>query len=46
MPESTLTESIDIEAEASRAAPGPTAKRSSKAFNSFQIAQSQFDKVA
>ena len=46
MPESTLTEPLNVEKEASKAAPGPLAKRSSKAFNSFQIAQAQFDKVA
>jgi glutamate dehydrogenase len=46
MPESVLTALINAEKEASKAAPGPPAKRSSKAFNSFQIAQAQFDKVA
>ena len=46
MPESVLTEPINVEKEVSKAAPGPPAKRSSKAFNSFQIAQAQFDKVA
>jgi hypothetical protein len=46
MPQSVLTESINAEKEGCKAAPGPSAKRSSKAFNSFQIAQAQFDKVA
>src|ERR1051326_370135 len=46
MPQSVLTESINTEKEVSKAALGPPAKRSSKAFNSFQIAQAQFDKVA
>ena len=46
MPESVLTEPINVEKEVSKAAPGPPAKRSSKVFNSFQIAQAQFDKVA
>src|ERR1035441_8281022 len=46
MPESALTEPINVEKEVSKAAPGPPAKRSSKVFNSFQIAQAQFDKVA
>src|SRR5947209_19876295 len=46
MPQSVLTESINAEREASKATPGPPAKTSSKAFNSFQIAQAQFDKVA
>jgi glutamate dehydrogenase len=46
MPQSVLTEAISVEKEASKLAPGPLPKRSSKAFNSFQIAQAQFDKVA
>ena len=46
MPESVLTEPIKVEKEVSKAAPGPPARKSSKAFNSFQIAQAQFDKVA
>ena len=46
MPESILTEPIKSEVEISKAAPGSPTKRSSKAFNSFQIAQAQFDKVA
>jgi hypothetical protein len=46
MPESVLTEPINVEKEAAKVAPVPPAKRSSKAFNSFQIAQAQFDKVA
>src|SRR5450756_368613 len=46
MPESVLTESINAGKEFSKAAPGPPAKKSSRAFNSFQIAQAQFDKVA
>jgi hypothetical protein len=39
MPESVLTEPINVEKEAAKVAPVPPAKRSSKAFNSFQIAQ-------
>jgi len=46
MSQSVLTEPISMEKEASRATPGPLPKKSSKAFNSFQIAQAQFDKVA
>ena len=46
MTQGVLTESINAEKEVSKAAPGPPAKKSSKAFNSFQIAQAQFDKVA
>ena len=46
MSESVLTEPISMEKEASRATLGPLPKKSSKAFNSFQIAQAQFDKVA
>ena len=46
MSESVLSEPISVEREASKVAPGSPARRSSKAFNSFQIAQAQFDKVA
>src|ERR1017187_7480136 len=46
MVESVLTEPINVEKKVSKAEPGPPAKRSSKVFNSFQIAQAQFDKVA
>ncbi|MFI5247723.1 MAG: Glu/Leu/Phe/Val dehydrogenase, partial [Nitrospirales bacterium] len=46
MPESVLTKPINVEKEASKVASGLPAKRSPKAFNSFQIAQAQFDKVA
>ena len=48
MSQSVLTEpiSMGMEKEASTAAPGPLPRKSSKAFNSFQIAQAQFDKVA
>jgi hypothetical protein len=46
MPQSALTEPINAEKEVAKAALGAPAKRSSKAFNSFQIAQAQFDKVA
>ena len=46
MSESVLTEPINAGKEASKVAPGSPARRSSKAFNSFQIAQAQFDKVA
>ena len=46
MSQSVLTEPICTEREASKAAPRPLPKKSSKAFKSFQIAQAQFDKVA
>ncbi|MGC2198401.1 MAG: hypothetical protein WA628_27265, partial [Terriglobales bacterium] len=46
MPPSVLTEPINVEKEISKAATDLPAKGSSKAFNSFQIAQAQFDKVA
>jgi glutamate dehydrogenase/leucine dehydrogenase len=46
MSQSVLTEPISMEKEASKATPGPLPKKSSKAFNSLQIAQAQFDKVA
>lgn len=46
MSQSVPTEPINLEKEASKAAPDPIPKKSSKAFNSFQIAQVQFDKVA
>src|ERR1035437_2968067 len=42
MPESVLTEPISVEKELSKAAPGTPARRSSRTFNSFQIAQAQF----
>src|SRR5579859_4138405 len=46
MPESALREPLEVEREVSKVVtPGPS-KKSSKAFNSFQIAQAQFDKVA
>ena len=46
MAESVLTTPLEVKTEVSNATPEPPAKRSSKAFNSFQIAQAQFDKVA
>jgi glutamate dehydrogenase len=46
MPESLLAKSTATEREISKAPPGVPPRRSSKAFNSFQIAQAQFDKVA
>src|SRR5438045_1843220 len=46
MPQSVLTEPIKVESEVSKVVPPAPPKKSSKAFNSFQIAQSQFDKVA
>ena len=46
MPESVLTEPTNVEKEVSKIASGTPPKRASKAFNSFQIAQAQFDKVA
>ena len=44
MPESVVTEPIAVGVETRPSAPGQPKK--SKAFNSFQIAQAQFDKVA
>ena len=41
-----LTTPIEVGAEVSKATPGPPTKGSAKVFNSFQIAQTQFDKVA
>ena len=46
MPESLVTEPISVESKDSKAAPIRSATKSTKAFNSFQIAQAQFDKVA
>src|SRR3954468_14408199 len=46
MPQSVLTEPIKVENEVSNVVPPAPSKKSSKAFNSFQIAQAQFDKVA
>ena len=46
MPESVLTEPINVKKEVSNVVSGLPARKSSKAFNSFQTAQAQFDKVA
>ena len=46
MSQALLTTPIEVGAEVSKAAPGSPAKGSAKVFNSFQIAQTQFDKVA
>ena len=46
MPESAVSEPIEVAKEVHQSAPGQTPKKSTKAFNSFQIAQTQFDKVA
>ncbi len=46
MRESVLTEPMNVGEEVSKIATSTPPKRSSKAFNSFQIAQAQFDKVA
>ena len=46
MPESAVSEPIEVAKEVRQSAPGQTPKKSTKAFNSFQIAQTQFDKVA
>jgi glutamate dehydrogenase len=45
MPASVLTKALP-EAKIAEEVPAPAPRRSSKAFNSFQIAQAQFDKVA
>ena len=46
MTESVMANTVNAGSEVSKAPPGASAKRSSKAYNSFQIAQAQFDKVA
>ncbi len=46
MPESAVSEPIKVAKEVRQSAPGQPPKKSTKAFNSFQIAQEQFDKVA
>jgi len=46
MSEALLTTPLEVGAEVSKAAHGSPAKGSAKVFNSFQIAQTQFDKVA
>ena len=46
MPASALTEPIKVDREASKTVPDAPPRKSSKVFNSFQIAQAQFDKVA
>ena len=43
MPESAVSEPIEVAKEVHQSAPGQTPKKSTKAFNSFQIAQTQFD---
>lgn len=46
MPESAVSEPIEAGTEVRQSAPRQVPKKSTKAFNSFQIAQEQFDKVA
>ena len=46
MPESVSARSTTIETDSPKAPPAAPVKKSTKAFNSFQIAQTQFDKVA
>ena len=46
MPAGLLTTPIEVGGGVSKAAPDPSRKPSGKSFNSFQIAQTQFDKVA
>jgi glutamate dehydrogenase len=46
MTESVLTKPINDMVEISRLAPARSARKSSKAYNSFEIVQAQFDKVA
>ena len=46
MPESVVSEPIEVGTEVRQSAPRQLPKKSPKAFNSFQIAQEQFDKVA
>ena len=46
MPESVLTKPTTLEKQGPVAPSGGPPKKTSKAFNSFQIAQAQFDKVA
>ena len=46
MPESAVSEPIEAAKDARQSAPGQSPKKPVKAFNSFQIAQAQFDKVA
>ena len=46
MPAGLLKTPIEVGGGVSKAAPDPSSKPSGKSFNSFQIAQTQFDKVA
>jgi len=46
MPESAVSEPIEVAKDVRQSAPGQPPKKSTKAFNSFQIAQAQFDKAA
>ena len=46
MPESVMTAPIEVAKESPRSTPGQSPAKVTKAFNSFQIAQAQFDKVA
>jgi glutamate dehydrogenase len=46
MPESAVSEPLEVGKDPSQSAPGQQPKTTTKAFNSFQIAQTQFDKVA
>lgn len=46
MPDTVLTQPKELENQNAAARSLPTPRRSSKAFNSFEIAQAQFDRVA
>jgi len=46
MPDSVLTQPTELEKQNAVPGSATTPRRSSKPFNSFQIAQAQFDKVA
>ncbi len=46
MPDSAVSELIDVGRDTCELAPGQPPTKPTKAFNSFQIAQTQFDKVA
>ena len=46
MPDSALARPTTMESDGSKAPPIAPPKKSTKSFNSFQIAQAQFDKVA
>jgi glutamate dehydrogenase (NAD(P)+) len=46
MPESVMTAPIDVVKDTNQSTPGQSSPKVTKTFNSFQIAQTQFDKVA